>query len=80
MQSEWRVTTGDGGVMIRLPAAFNADVEAHTGDGAIMTTGVDVLTPPREDGERRNIRGRIGKGGEMLFVRTGDGSINLVAR
>ena len=80
MKSEWRVTTGDGGVMIRLPKEFDADVEAHTGDGSITTTGVDVLTQPREDGERRNIRGRIGKGGEKLFVRTGDGSINLVAR
>jgi DUF4097 and DUF4098 domain-containing protein YvlB len=81
MKSEWRVSTGDGGVMIRLPKDFDADVEAHTGDGGITTTGVEVLTPQnREDGERRNVRGRVGKGGEMLTVRTGDGSINLVAR
>ena len=80
MRSEWRVSTGDGGVMMRLPRELDAEIEAHTGDGSIMTTGIDVLTPPREDGERRNIRGRLGRGGEMLTVRTGDGSINLVAR
>jgi DUF4097 and DUF4098 domain-containing protein YvlB len=81
MRSEWRVTTGDGGVMMRLPKDFDADVEAHTGDGGITTTGVEVLMPQnREDGDRRNVRGRVGKGGEMLTVRTGDGSINLVAR
>lgn len=81
MKGEWRVTTGDGGVMLRLPREFDADVEAHTGDGGITTTGVEVLTPQRrEDGDRRNVRGRVGKGGETLTVRTGDGSINLVAK
>jgi hypothetical protein len=74
------VSTGDGGVMMRLPRELDADIEAHTGDGSITTAGIEVLTPPREDGERRNIRGRLGKGGEMLTVRTGDGSIDLVAR
>ncbi len=81
MKSEWRVTTGDGGVMLRLPKEFNAEVDAHTGDGGIRTTGIDVLTPQsREDGDRRNMRGRVGQGGEMLTVRTGDGSIDLVVR
>ena len=81
MQSGWTITTGDGGVSIRLPKELDADVQARTGDGSIMTSGITVLTPPRQDGEpRRNIVGRIGNGGEQLTVRTGDGSINLVAR
>lgn len=81
MKSEWRITSGDGGVMLRLPDKFDADIEAHTGDGAISVTGIDVLTPQgRTEEDRHNVRGRLGKGGEMLSVRTGDGSINLVAR
>jgi DUF4097 and DUF4098 domain-containing protein YvlB len=81
MQSGWTITTGDGGVMLRLPKEFDADVQARTGDGSITTSGITVLTPPRQDGEpRRNIVGRIGTGGEQLTVRTGDGSIDLVAR
>jgi DUF4097 and DUF4098 domain-containing protein YvlB len=81
MQSGWTITTGDGGVMLRLPKELDAEIQARTGDGSIMTGGITVLTPPRQDGEpRRNIAGRIGNGGEELTVRTGDGSINLVAR
>lgn len=81
MNREWTITTGDGGVMLRLPEGFSANVDAHTGDGAITTSGVDLLTPSRSpEQERHNVRGRIGQGGEMLTVRTGDGSINLVAR
>ena len=78
---EWNISSGDGGVRIRLPAGLNADVDAHTGDGAITMTGIEVLTPRRSaDEERHNVRGRIGQGGEMLTVRTGDGSIDVVAR
>ncbi len=79
MRSEWSVSSGDGGVMIRLPAGFNADVNAHTGDGSISTSGVTV-TSPQEQEERHNVRGRIGAGGEVLTLRTGDGSIDVVAR
>ena len=81
IQSGWTITTGDGGVSIRLPKELDADLQARTGDGSINTSGITVLTPPRQDGEpRRNIVGRIGNGGEQLTVRTGDGSINLVVR
>jgi hypothetical protein len=80
MRGEWRLASGDGSVMIRLPEEFNADLDAHTGDGTIQTTGV-TLSRPQKHGERRNdLRGRIGTGGELLTVRTGDGSINVVAR
>jgi len=81
MRSSWTITTGDGGVMLRLPKEFDADVQARTGDGSIITSGITVLTPARHDGEpRRNLVGRVGNGGELLTVRTGDGSIDLVAR
>ena len=81
MRSEWRISSGDGGVRIRLPEEFDADVLAQTGDGGISTTGVEILNPQRsEESDRHNVRGRIGKGGEMLTVRTGDGSIQVVAR
>jgi DUF4097 and DUF4098 domain-containing protein YvlB len=80
MQRDWTVTSGDGGVMIRLPSDFNADVDARTGDGVISTTGV-ALTRTTGEGERRRVvRGRVGAGGEELNLRTGDGSIRIVAR
>ena len=81
MQREWTVSSGDGGVTIRLPPDFNAEVDARTGDGAISTSGDIVLTRPAGEGQRRHVvRGRVGTGGEVLTLRTGDGSIRIVAR
>jgi len=81
MQREWTVSSGDGGVTIRLPPDFNAEVDARTGDGAISTSGDIALTRPAGEGERRRVvRGRVGTGGEVLTLRTGDGSIRIVAR
>lgn len=80
MQREWTVTSGDGGVMIRLPSDFNAEVDARTGDGAISTTGVALTRPAGEGERRRTVRGRVGTGGDVLTLRTGDGSIRIVAR
>jgi hypothetical protein len=80
MRRSWTVASGDGSVMIRLPADFNADLEATTGDGSIVTSGIELTRPSDPEQRRHDIRGRIGAGGEMLTVRTGDGSINLIAR
>jgi DUF4097 and DUF4098 domain-containing protein YvlB len=80
MQRDWTVTSGDGGVMIRLPSDFNAEVDARTGDGVISTTGIALTRRPGEVERRRVVRGRVGTGGEVLSLRTGDGSIRIVAR
>ena len=79
MGGEWSITSGDGNVSVRLPPDFNATVDAHTGDGGITTSGVIVTGSP-EAQEHGVLRGQIGKGGEPLTVRTGDGPINIVAR
>ena len=34
MSDNWDITTGDGGVTLYLPSGFNADLDAHTGDGS----------------------------------------------
>jgi hypothetical protein len=78
MAGDWSLTTSDGSIVLYLPADFSADIDAHTGDGRIRSEF--NLTEDR-DGERENrtVRGRIGKGGHTLKVRTGDGSIALRA-
>lgn len=80
MQREWTVTSGDGGVTLRLPPDFNAELDARTGDGTISTAGIDVTRPAGEGRRRHVVRGRVGAGGEVLTLRTGDGSIRVVAR
>jgi DUF4097 and DUF4098 domain-containing protein YvlB len=78
MKSDWRLTTGDGSITLRLPSGFNAEVEAHTGDGRIR---VDRIDPParqdEDDRRRRDVRGRLGSGGQTISLRTGDGAIDV---
>ena len=82
MRDDWNVSTGDGGVKILLPPDFNADIEATTGDGGISSSGVAVVrsTPRDRERRRRELRGRIGDGGELLTIRTGDGPVDVRVR
>ncbi len=83
MRGDWNVSTGDGSVKILLPPDFNADIEATTGDGGIATTGVAMASRPaqeRRERRRRELRGRVGNGGDMLTIRTGDGSVDVRVR
>lgn len=75
MKGDWSMTTGDGGVAVYLPPDFDADLDAHTGDGGIRSDlKVDA---ENHDSNRRTLRGKIGGGGKLLKIRTGDGSIRL---
>lgn len=84
MTDPWEITTGDGTVALFLPRNFDADIDAHTGDGRI-TDDLSIDRPvERTDGDdrddrrsRRTLRGTLGAGGKLLRVRTGDGSIRL---
>jgi len=87
MTDNWDLTTSDGTVVITLPGLFNAEVDAETSDGSVRTThpllGDD--RDERRDGEgrdqrrdrRRTLRSKMGEGGKLLRIRTGDGSIRI---
>ena len=78
MQADWQIETGDGAISLRLPASFDADIEASSGDGAVH---VDGIPPPANRDEPRNaVRGRIGRGGRVLRLQSGDGSIEVSVR
>ncbi|HEY0876497.1 MAG TPA: DUF4097 family beta strand repeat-containing protein [Vicinamibacterales bacterium] len=75
MSEPWEITTGDGSVSLYLPPDFSAELDAHTGDGSIRT---DLsVKGDGGDRERRTLKARIGNGGKLLRVRTGDGIIRL---
>jgi len=86
MEDDWDISTGDGSVSIYLPAGFNADLDAHTGDGRIrneLGIAADRNVERDHDSDerdRRTLRGKIGEGGKRLRVQTGDGGITLRAR
>jgi hypothetical protein len=77
LASEWSVTTGDGRVTLRLPTDLKADLEAHSGDGAI-----DIDLPITLSGRvnRRDVHGKLNGGGPPLRLRSGDGSIRIEGR
>lgn len=74
MATGWTVHTGDGGVTIRLPDGFAANLDAHTGDGRIT---VDLPVTAEGGIHEDSVNGRLNGGGPVLTVRTGDGSVHL---
>ena len=60
-------------------AAFNAEIDAETSDGSIRSSYPGL----EEDGDgegrarRRSLRTRLGDGGPVLKLRTGDGTIRV---
>ena len=82
MKDDWSMTTGDGGVAVYLPSDFGAELDAHTGDGSIRNEVGVKAEAEREndrdrDRDRRTLKGKLGAGGKILRIRTGDGSIRL---
>jgi DUF4097 and DUF4098 domain-containing protein YvlB len=76
MTDQWDITTGDGSVTLYLPTDLGVDLDAHTGDGRIIND-LGIEKSDGDDRTRRTLRGRIGSGGKLLRVRTGDGAIRL---
>ena len=76
MKSDWRITTGDGRIALRVPSGFNAAVDASTGDGSVRVEGVSNA-PGNGSEERRRVVGQLGTGGATLQLRSGDGSIEV---
>lgn len=74
MASSWTIRTGDGSVDVVLPADFQANIDATTGDGHI-SLGIPVTVEGTFS--RSQIRGRMNGGGQPLTIHTGDGSIRL---
>ena len=74
MSNNWRLETGDGSVSLEVPQNLAANVDLHTSDGHI-----DLDMPVTTEGTMRQneIRGKLNGGGNLLTIRTGDGSIHL---
>lgn len=78
MKQDWEVSTGDGSITFRVPQSFSAEIEADSRDGNV-STDVSGLQSTDNHG-RETLRGRLGSGGHILKLRSGDGSIRVVTR
>src|SRR5215472_4256515 len=74
MSSNWNIHTGDGSVDLVLPADFQANIDASTGDGHI-SLGMAVTVEGTFSNSQ--IHGKMNGGGQSLTIHTGDGSIRL---
>lgn len=88
MGDNWELTTSDGTVVLTLPGAFNGELDAETSDGVVRSShpliedaeservaGGENRDDSRE--RRRMLRSKIGDGGKLVRIRTGDGSIRI---
>lgn len=76
MKSDWRITTGDGRISLRVPDGFNAAVDASTGDGSVRVEGISKATQDGNE-DRSRVVGQLGSGGATLTLRSGDGSVDV---
>jgi len=74
MAAGWTLHTGDGSLTLRLPEDFRAEVDLHTSDGHI-DLGLPIAISGRVG--NKTLRGEINGGGELLRLKSGDGSIRL---
>ena len=74
MAAPWSLETGDGGIDLRVPDGFQADLDASSGDGRI-TLDIPLTVAGRVS--RSKVHGQLNGGGPALLVHTGDGSIRI---
>lgn len=88
MGDNWDLTTGDGTIVLTLPGVFNGELDAETSDGVVRSSHPlidDANDTRRNEGEnrderrerRRTLRSKIGDGGKVVRIRTGDGAIRI---
>jgi hypothetical protein len=71
---DWNMSTGSGGIVVRLPAQAAFYVNAHTSSGGIHT---DRQVTTQGEVGKHDLRGSVNGGGFRLDLRTGSGSIRI---
>ena len=74
VSNPWNLHTGDGSIDLDLPGELQANIDASTHDGHI-SLGIPVTVEGTFSSSR--ISGKMNGGGQVIQVRTGDGSIHL---
>lgn len=74
ISGDWVLHSGDGRITLHVPSDLNANLDAHTGDGSISW---DLPITFTGTVNRSSVRGKIGQGGGLLRISSGDGSIHL---
>jgi hypothetical protein len=78
MTDKWSVSTEDGSISAELPEGFNAEIEADPGSDGRARNELTLANVSGGTRSEPTLRGRLGNGGHMLQLRTGDGTIRLM--
>ena len=68
----------NGGIRLDIPADLNADLEAHSVNGAVSTD--DSLKVDASERSRTSLKGKLNRGGTRLSLKTVNGGVRLRAR
>jgi hypothetical protein len=71
---DWNMSTGSGGIIVRLPAQAAFYLSAHTSSGSIHT---DRQVTVQGTIGKRDLRGTVNGGGFHLDLHTGSGNIRI---
>ncbi|MBU1297687.1 MAG: hypothetical protein KKF20_05135 [Bacteroidetes bacterium] len=69
-----KITTSNGSIKLYISENINADLEMKTSNSRIQLNDVEILT---RNVSKNYIKGKVGKGGNLIFVKTSNGSIDL---
>jgi DUF4097 and DUF4098 domain-containing protein YvlB len=75
MDREWAVKSSDGSIRIRLPEAFNADLDISTSDGGIKVDHPITLAGGKMSDH--HMVGKLNKGGSLLRIHSSDGEVTI---
>ena len=81
VKTEWSLISGDGAITVRLPESLDAELRAYSNDGRIRADWPGEPRAARAEGEDGDsYRARLGNGGPVIRMESGDGRIEVRRR
>jgi hypothetical protein len=74
IHEDWRLESGFGDIVLRVPSDMNANIDASSGFGHVST---DLPLSVTDTSSHSELRGQLGKGGSAVELNTGFGSVHL---
>ena len=74
-EDDMTFSSGSGTIRLTLPAEFNGEIDAGTGNGSLSS---DFAIQLRGRMDPQHVRGTIGSGGRVIRMRTGNGRLELL--
>ena len=74
IEGDMRFVSGSGSIRVALPSDFNGRIDATSGSGTLRSE-FEISIVGRLNAQ--HVRGTIGRGGPLIRMSTGSGSIEL---